>query len=292
MDSNSSYLLKVRLFGNQKKARKYKKCFCFDKVIDSDLTNFKDLVESIEEQYPPRYLEVAHVQYYDDVLRNFPEVKSDQELMSMFEKHSKTKVIQLFITHSDPGNPYEPITEYDNEKHIQPEINIEQDEDSYLRNPIPENEHVGIDEENMYFEKEPIPLNVVLFCDKEKDKDYVPEDVSEDESKGESKGESEDVSEDEPEVEEDEEFHEADHAPTMEYNKEDPPMTEGSTYPNMDEFKLALSQHAIKHEFEYNTEKSAPDRFRGYCKRRDEDNCPWRIHASTTDDLCTVVVIV
>jgi hypothetical protein len=51
-------------------------------------------------------------------------------------------------------------------------------------------------------------------------------------------------------------------------------MTEGSTYPNMDEFKLALSQHAIKHEFEYNTEKSTPFRSRGYCKSRDEDNCP------------------
>jgi hypothetical protein len=96
------------------------------------------LVDSIEEQYRPRYLEVAHVQYYDDVLEKNPEVKYDQELMSMFEKHSKTKVVQLFITHCEPSKPYEPITEYDIEKHIQPEINIEQDEDSYLSNPIPE----------------------------------------------------------------------------------------------------------------------------------------------------------
>jgi hypothetical protein len=58
-----------------------------------------------------------------------------------------------------------------------------------------------------------------FFCDKEKDKDYVPKDESDDESKGES--------EDETGVEEDEEFHEADHAPRVEYNKEDPPMTEG-----------------------------------------------------------------
>ncbi|KAM0821508.1 hypothetical protein ACQ4PT_072156 [Festuca glaucescens] len=286
MDPNSTYSLKIRLLGNPKKARKEIKYFCFEKVIDCDLTNYKDLVEAIVEEYPPRYLEVAHVQYYDDVLKIFPEVNSDQELMSMFEKHSQKKVVEMFIAYCDPAEPYKPITEYYSDVHIQPENNVDQDEDSYLRNPIPENEHVGIDEENTYLEKDHMPLNVVLFSDKEKDKDYIPEDESEDESLGGSECESEN----DLEIEEDEEVHEADHAPNVEYNKEDPPMTEGSTYPNMAEFKLALSQHAVKYEFEYNTEKSAPHRFRGYCKRKDEDNCPWRIHASTTDDLCTVVV--
>jgi hypothetical protein len=83
MDPNSSYLLKIRLFGNQKKARKEIRCFCFDKVIDSDLTNYNDLVESIIEQYAPRYLKVAHVQYYDSVLKILPKVKSDQDLLSI-----------------------------------------------------------------------------------------------------------------------------------------------------------------------------------------------------------------
>ena len=59
MDQNSTYVLKINLLGNPKKARKDIKCFCFDKVIDFDLTNYKDLVESIVEQYSPRYLEVA-----------------------------------------------------------------------------------------------------------------------------------------------------------------------------------------------------------------------------------------
>jgi hypothetical protein len=76
----------------------------------------------------------------------------------------------------------------------------------------------------------------------------------------------------------------------MEYDKEDPPMVVGSTYPNMAEFKIALSQHAIKKEFEFNMEKSAPYRFRPYCSRWKDDNCPWRLHASTIDELCTVVV--
>ncbi|KAM0838132.1 hypothetical protein ACQ4PT_061176 [Festuca glaucescens] len=252
-----------------------------------------DLVESVVVQYPPRYLEVAHVHYYDNVLKTFPQIKSDQELMSMFEKHCKTKMVQMFFAYCDPSEPYDPITEYE---HIGIDEHVGTDEDSYLCNPIPENEHVGIDEENMYLEKEPTCLNVVLFPDKEKDKDYAAadgsEDGSEDESEDESKAESKDESNDETELEEEEELHEANHAPNIEYDKEDPSMTKGSTYPNMDEFKLALSQHAVKHQFDFNTEKSTPYRFRGYCKRRDEDNCPWRIHASTTDNMCTVVVIV
>jgi hypothetical protein len=285
MDVNSSYLLKIRMLGNPKTARKEIKAFYFEKVIDSDFTNYEDLVDSIIVQYPPRYLEVVHVQYYDDVLKMFPEIKSDQDLLSMFEKHIKTKMVHMFFAYCDPSQPYEPITDYHFDVPLQPNNNTDQDEENYLINPIPENEHVGIDEENMYFEEEPTALNMVLFADKEKDKDYAATD-------DESEDKSGDESEDEIELEEEEEMHEANHAPNVEYDKADPPMTEGSKYPNMDEFKLALSQHAIKHEFEYNTDKITPFRFRGYCKRKDEDNCPWRIHASTTDDMCTVVVIV
>ena len=283
MDPKSTYLLKINLIANPKETRKDIRSFCFQKVIDSDLTNYKDLVESIVDQYPTRYLEVAHVQYYDDVLKIYPEVKSDQELMSMFEKHFKEKVVDMFVAYWDPSEPYEAITEWHSDVHSRSN-NTKQDDDGYLRNPIPENEHVGIDEENIYLENEPKPLKVVLCSNEEKDKDYVPE----------SGGENEDESMSEAEVEEDEEdeeLHEADHAPHLEYDKSDPPMIEGSKYPNMTAFKLALSQHAIKHEFEYNTEKSARSRFRAYCSRKDADNCPWKIYASTMEDECTVMVI-
>lgn len=192
------------------------------------------------------------------------------------------KVVQMLIAYCDPSKEaYEPIAE--DWTDVQADNNTKEADDSYLCNPIPENEHVGIDEEKMYLEKEPIPLKLVLFSGKEKDKTNVPEDESEDGS--------EDGSEEEPEVEE-EELHEPDHAPNTEYDQQDPPMTVGSTYPNMDVFKLALSQHAVKRDFEYNTEKSTQRRLRAYCKRRDEDDCPWRIHASTTADRRTVMVIV
>jgi hypothetical protein len=56
--------------------------------------NYKNLVESIVEKYPPGYLEVADVQYYDANL----EVKYDQE-MAMFEKHSMSKIVEMFIVY-------------------------------------------------------------------------------------------------------------------------------------------------------------------------------------------------
>jgi len=56
------------------------------------------------------YLEVTHVQYYDNVL-TFLEVKSYEELMSMFDIHDKEKVIEMFITQCDPTKTFKAITE-------------------------------------------------------------------------------------------------------------------------------------------------------------------------------------
>jgi len=63
------------LLGNRKKARKDVKCFSFDMVVDSDLSNYMDFVESIVDKYPPSYLEVAHIQYYDQRSENFSKNK-------------------------------------------------------------------------------------------------------------------------------------------------------------------------------------------------------------------------
>ena len=55
-----------------------------------------DIVESIVEKYPLSYLEVAHIQYYDDVLEIYLEVKSDQDLMAIFENLSRSKIWSRF----------------------------------------------------------------------------------------------------------------------------------------------------------------------------------------------------
>jgi hypothetical protein len=94
--------------------------------------------------------------------------------------------------------------------------------------------------------------------------------------------------------ESDEEYEEEDPLPPMPlmaYDRDVPPMSVGSLYPNMEQFKLALSQHAIKHEFEYDTKKSDPGRLRAYCSRKEEKGCRWRLHASTIKGEKTVKVI-
>ncbi|WVZ48904.1 hypothetical protein U9M48_000298 [Paspalum notatum var. saurae] len=261
MDHNTSYILQIKMLGNPKHARKDIRCVLIEKVVDADVTNIKNLVESITKQCPPGYLEVSHVQYYDEATKIFSEVKSDQDLMLMFEKRRKTKVVTMFMGYCNAFEPYELITEWTFDEQLQQNINDEPDDDNYLRNPFSDNEHVG------------------------KDKDYVPEDDSEDES---ADGDDDD---DEDELEEYEELvgREATHTPNVDYDKEDPPMTEGSTYPNMKEFKVALCMHAIQCEFEFKTARSGPHRFIAYCSRKQTDKCPWRIYASSTVDRSSVV---
>jgi len=288
MDVATNFLLKIHLLGNRKKARKDVKCFSFEMVVDSDLLNYKDFIDSVTEKYPPGYLEIPHVQYYDNVLKNFPVVKSDQDLMSMFDVHSKEKVVEMFVAYCDPSEKFEPITKWEFDVEGQPTNNIEEDDDDYLRNPLPENEHVGVDEEIMYLDIVPVNAVDVPGCSEKGKEKAVAEDGSEDESEDGSEEEFED--EDELEADEDEPYEEVNHHPIADFDEEDPPMEVGTTYHNMYVFKLALCQHAIKHEFEFNTEKSSKSRFRAYCSRKVEDNCPWRLHASTTADKCTVMV--
>jgi hypothetical protein len=175
------------------------------------------------------------------VLKTYPVVTTDQELMAMFAKHTEKKVINMFFSYSDPSKLYEPITKWP--EHSQPmheEGSTPVHEDDYLENPYRENEFGSVDEEVMY-----LPNHVILCSDQ-----AMEDNGDGDGDEGESEGE------DEVEIGEDDELvgsdREADHVPHEEYDKEDPPMTVGSTYPSMEEFKLALSQYAIKHEFEKN----------------------------------------
>jgi hypothetical protein len=101
MDPNSSYLLKIKLFGNPKCARKEISYFCFEKVVDSDTTNFKDFIDEIVDKFPPGFNNVATIQYYDDDVKLFPQVKTDQELQAMFVKHAKTKVVNMCVAYAE-----------------------------------------------------------------------------------------------------------------------------------------------------------------------------------------------
>ena len=69
--------------------------------------------------------------------------------------------------------------------------------------------------------------------------------------------------------------------PLFFYDRDNPDMSVGTLYPSMPEFRLAVKQHAIVKEFELGTEKSDPERFRGFCKSK---GCKWIIRARTQRD--------
>ena len=69
--------------------------------------------------------------------------------------------------------------------------------------------------------------------------------------------------------------------PLFFYDRDNPDMSVGTLYSSMPEFRLAVKQHAIVKEFEFGTEKSNPEIFRGFCKSK---GCKWIIRARTLRD--------
>ena len=102
----------------------------------------------------------------------------DQELMMpTFEKHRSNKIVHMFIAYNDPSGCYESIIEWDgfpsNENQsseLEPTIpsSAELDLDTSLQNPFNENEHVGVDEEGLYINIEPVH-DIIVASNKEQD---------------------------------------------------------------------------------------------------------------------------
>ncbi|CAN6163244.1 unnamed protein product, partial [Urochloa humidicola] len=273
----------------------------YELPIDSDTTNFKDLVDKMVQKYPCSYGDEVKLFYYCADNKTNIQVSSDQDLVDMFAKHVSSKICHMSIAYHSPTEkpPVIPLWyEYD-ELPCTPSLSVPcqaepsdsqtcvatEPEDNFLLNPEPENEHVGVDEEGMYIDVEGNQQLIVgpLVTHDEKD-DAIDESDSEADSDSDS-----DYDEDEGDGMVEDNVPPCN--PEVVYDRYDPPMTVGSTYPNMATFKLAVASHAIRHEFEYNTEKSDPGRYRVYCAGR-IDGCRWRIHASTMGDQVTVKVII
>ena len=69
--------------------------------------------------------------------------------------------------------------------------------------------------------------------------------------------------------------------PMHEWDRDNPDMSVGTCYPSMAEFRLAVRQHAIIKEFEYDTEHSDKQRFRANCAAL---GYPWILRARTQHD--------
>ncbi|BAH95248.1 Os11g0438300, partial [Oryza sativa Japonica Group] len=275
MDPIATYLLEIKPAGDRKNARVEYDWFIFSKVVDSNVLCYKDFVDDIAKSYPWGPNETVTIDYMDLVDKTSHHVKTDQDMIAMFEKFIDIKVIPMIIRiHGIDENIDEldhtpdkvNIDVFDTPLAIPSQVDFSQPSSStqpsrvtvpsntYLVNLFPMAEHVGVDDEGMYLND--VEEAAAGHAEETRGKEVVNED-SEDESyfasKDASEDETEDASEDECVDESEDEGMALDempeHLPTITYDKNDPPMIKGSTYPNIDEFRLAIAQHAIKKEF-------------------------------------------
>jgi hypothetical protein len=280
-----------------------------DKVVDSDVTNFTDLVTEIVDKYPCDYGDVVRLFYFCMESKANIQICSDQDLVQMFAKHKASKCCLLTLAYHSPSNEPIEIPDWDfstTVSSIEPPVTPsvvcarlpepsqstqnQPHEDEYLANPNPGNEHMGVDEEGLYIDcgpqhppPQPNPLIDSPIID------ACSDDDSDDDSDVESDDESDEeiIIEDMDDIVKDLEPRQM---PDVDYDKKDPPMSEGTLYSNMDAFKIALASHAVKYEFNYDIETSEPGRYRVSCTNKSK-GCKWRIHASTLKDDLTVKVI-
>lgn len=309
MDPKTSFYLEMRLFGNNSRAD----CswYSCSTVVDSDTTNFKDFVDDILHTYPCVPTEVVKLYYFCDESNSHVQVCTDQDLVAMFAKHDATKTIRLSIGYFDVSKPDVPIPDWSSsskpavgeaskstlnaasetitadcvpsaitvgQTSSQPtEPSQNEAADTYLMNPHPEYEHVGVDVEGMYSDVD-VDMSDKAKLGKDHKEEYIPSSDSDEEDS-------------EYDFSDDEEHQDPvpPHEPVQVHNNNDPPMNVGAIYANMNVFRLALAQHSIKHEFEYDIETSEPGRFRAHCRAKSE-GCKWRIHASKIQDDVSIQV--
>jgi hypothetical protein len=107
MDPEMSFLLKIRLFGNTFRLEFV--AYSLTKVVDSNATNFIDFLDDVLKSHPSGYNEVVQVFYYFVPEKQHLEIKIDQDLVAMFNRHVDSKVIHISIAYNSPTRDPAPI---------------------------------------------------------------------------------------------------------------------------------------------------------------------------------------
>ncbi|EAY74208.1 hypothetical protein OsI_02089 [Oryza sativa Indica Group] len=214
MDPLTTYLLEIKLAGDRKNARVEYDWFIFSKVIDSNAMCYKDFIYDIAKSYPWGPNETVTIGYVDMVHKITHHVTTDQDMLAMFEKFVDIKVIPMIIrihginesideldhtlvkasacVPDTPSLATPSQVDFSQPSSSTLPSHVIVPSDTYLVNPFPMAEHVGVDEEGIYLDEEEA---VVGHADETRDEGAVNK-VSEDESWATSEDESEDASED------------------------------------------------------------------------------------------------
>lgn len=188
MDPDSSFNLEMRIVVPNSRAR----WFCVNEVVDADRTHFSGMLEDVVDKYPPNYGDVASLFYFCRDSKVHIPIRSDQELVEMFDKHRVYRSCWLTVAYhkenseppvlpnwdfGEPNNPapspdtptipeptpLEPsqTTNTDQAGPSQPSYDDDHNDDSIvdddgtLANPNPMFEHVGVDDESLYIDLGP-----------------------------------------------------------------------------------------------------------------------------------------
>lgn len=114
MDPESSFKIEFRIIVTNARFA----WFLHTEVVDSDTTNFKDILDEMLWKYPCSYAEVPKLYYYFVQSKANIEVSSDQDLLKMFQKHASSKTCYMSIPHHHPSTdpPSIPVWDVPNDR--------------------------------------------------------------------------------------------------------------------------------------------------------------------------------
>nr|XP_025879582.1 uncharacterized protein LOC112938210 [Oryza sativa Japonica Group] len=168
MDPLTTYLLEIKLAGDQKNARVKYDWFIFNKMIDSNAMCYKDFVDDIAKSYPWGPNETVTIGYVDMVHKISHHVTTDQDMLEMFEKFVDIKVIPMIIrihgmnenideldhtlvkanicVPDTPSLATPSQVDFSQPSSSTLPSHVLMPSDTYLINPFPMAEHVGVDD--------------------------------------------------------------------------------------------------------------------------------------------------
>ncbi|KAK3164425.1 hypothetical protein QOZ80_1AG0017910 [Eleusine coracana subsp. coracana] len=258
-------------------------------VIDKDSTNWVDFLAYLEAKIKHGKEQELHVSFLDRSRQEYVEIAFDSALLNAFSQYWDVRKLPLQAIVHDLDEPETcvvpcapsiaaaapsqevPTTNVDE---LEEEEEEEEVDELELLGPNYVPDYVGVDDESLFLgEKDDAAAATPCI-----DVAVVPSVVVEEEG----------VREKEDEVIDDAEWEgtEDDNAviPIVVHDKENSVMKFGTTFSNIHEFRIAICQYAIKKEFEFNTDKSEPRRFRAHCVAK---GCKWYIYAKPMMDNTT-----
>ena len=249
------------------------------KIVGYSYWTFEKLCKAFCDEYAWGSDDDVEIQYYDKVENKFVQVSSDAELTLMFVKNMEDRSIilqnEVVIRTRAQCNPNHPVTANTSvqsqascnksqpssttSEHVRSQASDSTVQDVIVEESLPD-QFVSCDnDERLYADL--VDRTNIEGCDELIAQFQETDDEEKEENNEMGLGElvgDEDL-------------------PVIHYDKDNPSLDEGSTFPSMDDCRIALATYCIRGEFDFVIDKSEPGRLTVHCAY---NRCRWRMHAS------------